>query len=134
MTYEEAQDVIFSRFKDNWDELACPIFYEALDKERDKSNEAVCSIILRNTSSNQRTLGKNRRQFERNGIATISIYTPTGNGLSESNALATLAVNIFEGESDSGLWYRNVTNNEAGKIGIYQLNLILIEFQYSVTK
>lgn len=135
MTYDEAYDDLLSHFTRDWTEETVEVFYEALEEDRPANKEPFIVIKVANTGGGQRTLGKNNRHFGRTGIVTIILYSPTGNGLSESNRLANVAVNSFEGKStENGIWFKNVRLSEGGRDGIYIVNQVFAEFDYSVIK
>lgn len=79
--------------------------------------------------------GVGGRRFTRAGILIVQVMTPTGDGFTLGDALATVARNAYEGVSTpNGVWFRKVTTKEVGVSGgYYQVN-VTGTFEYTETK
>lgn len=79
--------------------------------------------------------GVGHRRFTRAGVFIVQVMTPTGDGFTLGDALATVARNAYEGVSTpNGVWFRKVTTKEVGVSGgYYQVN-VTGTFEYTETK
>lgn len=136
LTRQEAIDDMQTMFKGAWDTTDLEAFYESVKKQRPGDTSSWASVYIRHASGSQRTMGGiGKRMFQRNGTVIISIFTLVGKGLSESNTLATLVTDAYEGlSSPNGVWFRNVTANEIGKESTFTQTNVLIEFEYTEIK
>lgn len=142
-TYEEARDEILAHFTTAWNAQASPPLLLYDDKPRDLPDAApYARITLQNNTAGQVTLGGKPslggggRRFRRNGIVTVQIFTPFGDGLTTADPLVDLAVDAFEGE-DTGsdrIEFRNVRANEVGHDGVWHQTNVIAEFEYDRVK
>lgn len=136
LTYEEAVDDISAMMLAAWTVTGYNLYWEDVQKERDKSNNPYVSFFIRHATGSQKTLGgTGKRMFERTGTAIASIFTPTGNGLSDSYILAKVVSNAYEGKSsDNGVWFKNVRIQEVPSEGQFRQLNVLMDFEYTETK
>jgi hypothetical protein len=75
------------------------------------------------------TVGSNK--FRRVGLVTIQIFQPVGKASIEAQALADIAIAIFQGQAVGDIHFYNVRPKEIGPDGngYYQIN-VLAEFRY----
>lgn len=142
-TYEEARDEILAHFTTAWNAQASPPLLLYDDKPRDLPKDAVYArVTVQHNVSSQVTLGGKPslggggRRFRRNGIVTVQIFTPFGDGLTTADPLVDLAVDAFEGE-DTGsdrIEFHEVRANEVGHDGVWHQTNVLAEFEYDRVK
>jgi hypothetical protein len=136
MTFEEASDEILDILNTAWLTTGHKMFYENTRDQREEDDSPWAVAILRHIGGLQATLGgRGVRKFDRFGLLTVQIYTPTAKGLQESYRLAKVMTDAFEGESSpSGVWFRNVRINEAGRDGQFTQTNVIVEFRYDEIK
>lgn len=137
LTYKQARDEIFARFKSVWDSTTYPVHYEDVRKKRSTDESPWVVVSLKHSSGFQSTLTgeAGKRTFTRVGYLTAQIFVPGGNGLQMIYDLAKVISDGFEGHSTpGGVWFRNVTPDEVGRDGeFYQLNVVA-DFRYDEIK
>lgn len=143
-TIEAARDEMLLHFTTAWDAQTPPIprlLYD--DKPRDLPADAAhARITIQHNDFGQRTLGGKPsqggggRRFGRNGIITVQIFTPFGDGLTAADPLVDLVINTFEGESTGSdrIEFRNTRANEVGHDGVWHQTNVLVEFDYDRVK
>jgi hypothetical protein len=121
---------------DAWTPTGYDLRWDDVQKQRDQSNDPWAVFVVKHATGSQKTLGGvGSRMFERTGIAIASIFTPTGNGLSDSYVLAKVVANAYEGKSsDNGVWFRNVRIQEIDSEGQFRQLNVLTDFEYTETK
>jgi hypothetical protein len=112
------------------------IHWENVKKDRSSTQDPWFVYMVRHTIGQQDSLGGiGSRSFLRAGQIVVAVYTPVGNGLSESYTLAKLVTDAYEGKaSPNGVWFRNVRVNEIGVDGDFHQTNVIIEFQYHEQK
>lgn len=138
-TIATVRDEILAAFKDAWEENTSSssvlVLYENVPGEPPDQADPITGKIppyvrvsVRHLTGEQATLAGalGTRTFRRDGIVTVQVFTPTGDGFTEADILAPIAKNAFEGASTaSGVWFRNVRYNEIGTFGAwFQINVI----------
>lgn len=81
---------------------------------------------IKHSLGDDQTLGPTGgRLFSRAGVFIIQVMTPVGDGFTQSDILATLARNAYEGVSTpNGVWFRKLVAKEVGVTGgFYQVNV-----------
>lgn len=135
-TFLEATEDINTIMKTAWDTTGHGLHWDNVRDIRDTSDDPWAVFVIRHSTGEQDNLGGiGFRNFVRVGTAIASIFTPTGNGLSESYILAKVVADAYEGQkSETGVWFRNVRIQEIGRESqFYQIN-VLIDFEYNETK
>lgn len=90
-------------------------------------------VFIRHQNAGQGSLSgtSGNRMFDRRGQVVIQLYTPVGDGLTDSDIFATTLKNAMEGQSTAnGVWFRDVNAREVGKDGPKFLTNITAEFEY----
>lgn len=116
-TYSEARDEIFSVIKTAWDTTGFLMAWPDKDFEKPTGRDPWARTTLRHTDGNQSTLANHNglQRFKRDGVLTIQIFTPIGEGLSRSYDLSKIISDALEGTTTTkGVWFRNVRLNEIG--------------------
>ena len=142
-TIQEARDEILLHFTTAWNAQASPptLLYD--DKTQDLPDDApYARITVQHNVFNQATVGGKTatggggQRFRRNGIVTVQIFTPFGDGLTTADPLVDLAVDAFEGENTGSdrVEFRNTRANEIGHDGVWHQVNVLAEFEYDRVK
>lgn len=138
MRFVEAQDEMLTMAKDAWDSTSYPgnLFFEGAKSDRPTDQSPWAKAYVRHSTGAQRTLGGvGSRMFDRVGVFIVSVFTPTGKGLSESYQLCNTVADAFEGKSSpGGIWFRNSRINEVGSEGDFLQVNFTVEFVYSEQK
>jgi len=136
MTFGEAVDDINAMMLAAWTPTGHQLHWDNVRDQRDQSDNPWAVFVIRHATGQQDTLGGiGNRNFVRTGTAIATIFTPSGNGLSSSYALAKVVADAYEGQTSvNGVWFRNVRMQEIGRESqFYQIN-VLIDFEYNETK
>lgn len=139
-TFAEARDAMAKLFTDAW-KLANPTFpiiYDDLGEPQiPKTEKPWARLTIRHNRGEQETLANplGQRLFSRDGLVTVQIFTPRGEGLTRAYILAKVAADAFEGQATpNGVWFRSVRLREVGPDGNwYQVNVIA-DFEYNEAK
>lgn len=90
-----------------------------------------CSINF--LSSTQSTLGEvGSRVFKRTGDIVCRIYTEKDKGTRRSKEILDILLNIFEGNSFSGIVMQDISFLEIGPVGDRHLTTVRIPFYYNI--
>lgn len=90
-----------------------------------------CSINF--LSSTQTTLGGiGTRVFRRTGDIVCRIYTEITKGTRRSKTILDIILNIFEGNSFSGIVMQDISFLEIGPVGDRHLTTVRIPFYYNI--
>lgn len=142
-TIEEARDEILTHFRTAWNLQASPPLVLYDDKHVDLPDDApYARVTVQHSLSGQRTLGGKPslggggRRFGRIGIVTVQIFTLFGDGLTTSDPLVDLTLDIFEGESTGSdrIEFRDVHPTEIGQDGPHHQTNVLANFEYDRVK
>jgi hypothetical protein len=137
LTHKQAVDDMFTLFKNVWDATGHEVFWESVNEDRETDDTSWATVTIRHAlAARSPTLGGvGKRDFSRLGIITIQIFSQVGKGLSEAYALAKITADAYEGiASPNGVWFRDVTVREIGRVGqAFQMN-VLATFEYDETK
>ena len=135
-TKQEAIDDMSALFKAVWDPTGNVLIWEDVKGSRPGDDTPWARLVIRHASSGQTSLGGlGSRSFTREGTLIISIFTPTGNGLSDSSVLAKIAEDAYEGvHSPNGVWFRDVNTQELGRDGQMFMTNTLATFEYTEIK
>lgn len=126
-TFSQARNEIFALLKAAWDTTGFSMQYPDKAFTQPNGRTPWARVTLRHNSGGQATLsnvdGKSR--FKREGVITVQIFTPSGEGLSRSYDLAKIVADAFEGVyTAKGVWFRNTRLVESGPDGDwFQLNV-----------
>ena len=139
-TRTEARDEILGTFRTAWLASSAsqdlPVIYP--DSAADKpASGAYARVAVSHIDGRTATLAgaTGYRRFRREGFVTVSIYTPIGGGLTLNDDLSTIVVNAFEGVmTTSGVIFRNVRAQEAGRDGSRFQTNVLADFEYDEVK
>lgn len=137
LTITEAKDDILAMVKTAWDTTGKIMIYDDIGGVIPDTADAWARTTLRHTNANQATLsgGLGTQNYDRSGILTIQIFTPSGKGLASSDIYAKLMMDAFEGkQSANGVWFRNVRLNEIGPDGNFFQTNVVVDFEYRELK
>jgi hypothetical protein len=145
-TFAEARDEIFTMFQDALSASAywpITVRYPNLNQDNvtsqpDSRDGAIPPFIIAEVThygGRQTTVGGPTKRFERTGAFRAQIYTPRATGLVDSDGIAKVVVDAFEGQkSPSGIWFRNVRMDEIGPDGIWFRVDVIADFRYDEIK
>jgi hypothetical protein len=140
LTYEQAQDEILALFKEGWDTTTYKVYYEQVWNDRfeaevTEAGEPFAQTYLNINGGRQVGFGGPQNRYARTGSLTVFIYTPSGNGLSQSLALAKVVGDCFEGKtSPGGVWFRSVNIQNMGRDGAFHGNSVSVFFTFDEIK
>ena len=149
LTLSEARDGLFERFNADWTAFASAVNgglvphvdWQGDDDgaKRDTSKPWARMSIFHGLSFQQTAGPVGGRIFQRNGNVLINIFAPlsNGQGLTQAEALATIAGNAFEGKTAGPggcIWFRNVSIQEIGPDGAWFQFNINADFLYDELK
>lgn len=143
-TITTARDEMLSAFIDTWgadpSSSSVQVLYENVPGEPPTEVDPATGklppyvrVSVRHFTGGQTTLSGavGTRTFRRDGLVTIQIFTPTGDGFVMSDTLVPIAKRAYEGKATaSGIWFRNVRNTEVGTSGAWFQTNILADFTY----
>jgi hypothetical protein len=136
-TFDQANNDILDFFKAAWDPTGHIALYENVKGAKPTAQNPYAKLFVRHGPSNQASLSGalGTSRFERQGIITVQIFIPNGQGLSEGYTLGKVVADAFEGKATPlQVWFRNVKLNEVGPSGEwYQFNATM-EFNYDEVK
>lgn len=135
-TMDEAKEAMYLAFVTAWNTTG---FGYELDNEGFSPTAGVpwARCVVRHRGSGQETLGKaGNRRFARTGSVLTQIQTPTDEGTSRADSLATTVREAFEGVSLVGTTVRfgDVTVRETGPSGGWYQTVVEANFEYDETR
>lgn len=138
LTFEQARDSMLEQVTTAWAATGNPLVYDDLAGSVPKTAVPWARVTVSHNTGGQATLANHSGQarWRREGVVTIQVFTPTGQGLTAADGLVQTVVNALEGVAlDGGLWFRNVRVNEIGSddSAWFQVNVIA-DFQYEEVK
>ena len=140
-TYRGAKDEMLGALKSRWDAdtpavyggSIPTIFWDGVPPAKPDPTASWAFPTIRHAAGSQVSLSdpSGLRRFEKNGIITVSVFSPIVKGFPLGETLAEIAKKAFEGRSTpGGVWFKNVRIVEVGPDGPwYQWN-VLAEFRY----
>ena len=149
ITHSQARDGLFERFNTDWTALAGAqnngvvphVDWQGDDdgSKRDTSQPWARISIFHALSFQQTSGPVGGRIFQRTGSIIVNVFAPlsSGEGLTQAEALATIAQNAFEGKTAGPggcIWFRNVSINEIGPDGAWFQFNITADFLYDELK
>ena len=135
-----ARDELLTFFRTSWNAQVPSVKVIYDDRKQNIPDTAVpwLRVMVRHNFGFQATLSGEfgQRRFQNNGIITIQIFTPFGDGLVLNDQYVQIIKTIFQGNETTpdGIIFRNVRSNEIGEDGPWFNTNILIEFEYSEVK
>ncbi len=142
-TIAEARDEILSYFTTAWNTLGTPPLLLYGDKHKDlPDNAPYARITVEHVTMGQRTLGGKistgggGSRFNRTGLVTVQIFSPSGDGLTSQDTLVDFALDTLEGEETGSdrVEFRDVRANEVGEDGPWHHTNVVAEFRYDRVK
>lgn len=146
-TPQQSVDEILARFKSVWDSTGHPVVWQdvpisaSLQKMIDGADGVALTpyarVTIRSNRRFQRTVGQQgNRKFEGLGVLFVEIFTPTGDGLVTTRALAQLVRDAYETPNISSYrtWYSEARTQENGSEGLWSRITVTIEWSYEEVK
>lgn len=139
LTVAQARDEMLKAITDAWTAGAsgAPMFYDDRPGEPPKDGKAWARVNIKHTVGQQATIANpiGNSLFRRDGIITVQIFTPSGQGLKLADQLAKVVLDALEGQSTpGGVWFRKVRLREVGPDGTWFNLNVLAEFNYDEAK
>lgn len=95
-------------------------------------------VKIRHGNSRQVTLADStgKTKFERKPNVYLQIFTPSGGGLTENDAVVQILLDAFEGRSigNSDIWFRRTSSKEMGVDGNFFKANVFTEVSYDQIK
>lgn len=116
-TYTQARDEIFAVISTAWATTGFLMLWPDKVGEKPPTRSPWARTTLRHTDGGQSTLANHQglQRFRRDGILTVQIFTPVGEGTERSYDLAKVISDALEGTTTAkGVWFRNVRLKEIG--------------------
>lgn len=140
-SFTAARDAIIGHFRTEWNAQSAPVpevLYQDDKKDTPSGNDSWARVTVLHNVSGQVTMGPpNNRRFRRQGLVTVQIFTPFGDGLTDSDIFAKVALDAFEGKETGGgdtVEFRNVRMEEIGQNGNWHQTNVIAEFEYDEVK
>jgi len=138
LTIAQARDEMFTLVRTAWvaNSGGVPLrFWDTKDVIPGPSNSSWADLRAQWTIGNQNGFGLSLRKYTREGILTLRVFTPFGDGLTENDSLTQVALNALEGvDTANGVWFRRVRVNHIGQDGEWFQTNILADFFYEEVK
>lgn len=135
MTITEARDDVFTLFKTAWDANGggAGLYYQ--DRPTDPPETGPWGFIqMEHVDGGQRSIGPTAI-FERVALVTVQIWCEAGQGMTQSDTLAQVVLDAFEGEKTAnGVWFRNARVGESGRDGEWYVTNVFVEASYDEVK
>jgi hypothetical protein len=136
-TFNQARDEIFALIKTAWETTGFNMVWPDKPNTKPSGRTPWARTTLRHSTGQQATIASfsGVSRWFREGVLTIQIFTPSGEGLSRAYDLAKVISDALEGVSTScGVWFRNTRLNEVGPDGDwFQIN-VMTDFNYDEIK
>ena len=142
-TYDEALDQMHTRFRTEWlaDSISDSFPIEYWDDDdgdpetvnADNEPPTYARLIIQHVTDNQATLANEngQRRYRAEGLITVQIRTPAGDGQFLARQLVPIAQRAYRGKTTSGgVLFRNVRVNEVGRNGNHFQTNVLADFEY----
>ena len=137
-TRTEARDQALALFKAAWDAQTAPVpplIYDGTTKQSPAPPSPWARVSFQNTVSEQRSIGGPVRDFERNALLIVQIFSAPDDGLSSADVYAKVAMDALEGKRTSGgLYFTRVSARDAGKSGAWNLTIVTAQCTYDEFK
>lgn len=133
-TLAQATQAIYARFVDQWDEDDAVYTFDG-ENFQEPVDASWIRLSIRHLPSNQDTLGESgNRQFRREALVVINIFTPTNAGRASGDSLAQAARSIFEAVGFDGLNFFESDVEELGIDGLWYQVVVKSKFTYNEMK
>jgi len=148
LTLQETVDEILARFKTAWDTTDYPNNVVYPDVPLSPTIQKMIAgvegielqpwvrITVRPNIRRQKSLGDaGNRLYTRNGILFVELFVPTGDGSVESNELAEVISNAFEGiSSPYHVWFSETRILNNGTEGLWSRQTVTVEWESEQVK
>lgn len=138
-TYAVARDEITRQVHSAWVTAnpSYPMLFDDRKGQKPATDIPWARLTVQHNRGDQEALANaiGRRLFSRDGLVIVQIFTPAGEGLRTSDALAKVVSDALEGKATpNGVWFRNVRLREVGPDGAFHQVNVIAEFVYSEAK
>lgn len=132
MTPQEAVDAIGKVFKDAWDTTGGTAVYDDLPGSIPSDDVTLWArLTIRHATGGQASLAGDagKRRWRKEGIASIQVFAPMGDGGQASRNAAAAVVNAFQ-DAKLDVWFRNTRMTEVGASGAFFQTNVFTTFSY----
>jgi hypothetical protein len=137
-----ARDAILTLFKTAMDANApdVTVLYDDVRSQVPTADDGEwVRIVIEHQDRRQPAIGQANglRRYRSSGLITVQVFTPFGDGLTRTDAIADIVYDIFDGvstQSGDGITFNNVTMREIGETGPWFQTNILADFKYDTVK
>lgn len=132
MTPQEAVDAIGKVFKDAWDTTGGAAVYDDLPGSVPSDDSTLWArLTIRHTDGGQASLAgdSGARRWRKEGIVTVQVFSPMGDGVQAGRNAAATVVNAFQ-DAKLAVWFRNTRMNEVGASGAFFQTNVSTTFSY----
>ena len=136
-TFATANDEILGFFKTAWDTTGHPALYENVAGAPPTTQTPWARATVRFGAGGDASLADSggKQRFTRNGLLTIQIFIPNGEGLSLGYTLSKIVADAFEGKATaSHVWFRKISATPVGPSAEWYMFNVLIEFTFDEVK
>jgi hypothetical protein len=136
MTQNQAREIIYQAFVDNWNPSAPEVPFCFANEDFDSSElPEWVRVSVRHSPGGQWTLGpKNSRVYRRRGAVIVEIRSIVDRGLLRLDELTTAARDIYEGENHSQVMFNDGDIFELDPEGQWARGNVSVFFTYDETK
>ncbi len=136
MTQNEAREIIYQAFVDNWDPTAPKVPFTFANEKFDSSRlPEWVKVLVRHGQGGQWTLGQTGdRVYRRRGAVIVEVYTAVDRGLLRLDELTVAARDIFEGKNHSQVMFTDGQVFERAPDGQWARGDVSVFFTYDETK
>lgn len=135
-TLTEARTLMLDNFLTKWkvEHPTVPVTWQNISFDPPDRSSWV-RVVMLHTSGGEASIGSpGDRVFRRNGLFIAQVFTPSNEGAADGYEFAQTILNIVDGVTIGGIWFRNGTVNEIGASdAFYQIN-VTVEFTYDEVK
>lgn len=132
-TLDEATEIVYQRFVDEWG--ATTVFTLENEEFKEPDEDPWVRVSVRQLSRGQSTLGKvGGRRYLSLASAFVQVYTRANTGVQQGGVLAKQAADVFEGVSLSGLRFMDTVVRETGVDGKWYQHVMEVNFDYEETR
>lgn len=133
----EARDAMYAVFQDAWAANA-PVgavaLYEDAEGDPPSSGTWARTQIHHNNQPQSAFGDGGKRRYRNDGLFTIEVFTPVGDGLQTSDALVDALIRAFRQNTaaNGAVLFRNARGREIGNDGGWHQTNIIVDFEYDM--
>lgn len=131
MNRTEARDTIYGHLREATSPSGVAVLWPDTPQNIPVGHQWLRPVI-RHAGGGQKSLGGSdgTRRFGAWGVVIVQVFTPVGDGMTDSDTLVQTLLTYFEAVRSPQLWYRNIRAIEIGKDGAAEQVNFMADFQY----